>query len=98
MRAVLTRVVEGPGHTPAAQRRAAFANEGPAGAAGAFVAKVARDATAVTDDDIAALRADGLPEDAVFELAVCAAVGEAERQRAAAMRALDAAFGAGDEA
>ncbi|MGH7481994.1 MAG: hypothetical protein ACRELV_07550 [Longimicrobiales bacterium] len=40
-----------------------------------FVDKVARHAYRVTDEDVATLRAAGYSEDAIFELAVSAAVG-----------------------
>ncbi len=73
-------VLETPGSTPPALRRAAFriAAGGQADAEDAiraFVQKVASKAHAVTDDDIAALRAAGLDEDAVFELTLSAAMG-----------------------
>jgi alkylhydroperoxidase family enzyme len=56
-----------------------------------LVEKVARHAFRVTDEDVAAARSAGLREDQVFELVVCAAVGEAHRQHEAALAALDAA-------
>ena len=52
----------------------------------------------VTDDDIAAARASGLSEDQVFEIVVCAAVGQATRQYDAAMAALGAATDKGEYA
>jgi alkylhydroperoxidase family enzyme len=42
---------------------------------GGFVDQVARNATNVRDEDIAALTADGLDEEAVFEAIVAAALG-----------------------
>jgi alkylhydroperoxidase family enzyme len=45
----------------------------------------------VTDDDIAAARGAGLSEDQIFEIVVCAAVGQATRQCDAAVTALEAA-------
>jgi alkylhydroperoxidase family enzyme len=40
-----------------------------------YVDKVALHAFKITDDDIAALRANGHSEDAIFELTLCAALG-----------------------
>jgi alkylhydroperoxidase/carboxymuconolactone decarboxylase family protein YurZ len=47
----------------------------------------------VTDQDIAAAIASGHSEDQVFEIVVCAAVGQANRQYESAFAALDAATG-----
>jgi hypothetical protein len=40
-----------------------------------FVDQIARDATGIKDGDVAALRADGFDEEAVFEAIVAAALG-----------------------
>lgn len=78
-------VLDTPGHTPTAVRRAALARatrpggpaEGlPAQLAG-YVDKVAQHAYRVTDDDVAALQRVDSSEDAVFEITVSAAVGAA---------------------
>jgi hypothetical protein len=45
----------------------------------------------VTDEDVEAVKAAGLSEDDIFELAVCAALGQSARQLAAALAALDEA-------
>lgn len=89
--AVVARVLEGPGHAPAAQRRAAFENQGVPEAARKLVDKVARYAHKVVDEDVAAAKAAGLTEDQIFELTVCAALGQATRQLEAALAALDEA-------
>ena len=47
----------------------------------------------VTDEDIAAARASGLSEDQIFEIVVCAAIGQAKRQYDTALEALEAATG-----
>lgn len=91
-RAAVARILEGDGTTPRGDRRAAFDGAGLAGPLGAFVGKVAAHAHRITDDDIAALRNAGLDEDAIFELAVCAAIGEATRQHETAMAALESAL------
>jgi hypothetical protein len=89
--AVIALILEGDGHTPRAERRAAFDNAVHGGQLEMLVQKVARDAYKVTDEDVAAARASGLSEDQVFELVVCAAVGEASRQYDSGVAALEAA-------
>lgn len=88
---VIKRILEGEGVATREQRRAAFANEGVPDAARALVDKVAKTAYRVTDEDIAAAKAAGLAEDAIFELVVCAAVGQSSRQLESALAALEAA-------
>ncbi|MDO9020897.1 MAG: hypothetical protein Q8S73_32275 [Deltaproteobacteria bacterium] len=91
--ALVTRILEGDGRASPAQRRAAFAREGLDEPLQTLVRKVAEHAHRVTDADVAAARAAGLSEDQVFELVVCAAVGQASRQYDAALAALRAAEG-----
>jgi alkylhydroperoxidase family enzyme len=80
------------GHASPALRRSVMrgARLGP-DALDALVTKVALSPTAVTDDDVAAVLGAGLTEEQVFELVVCAAVGQAARQHAAGLAALAAA-------
>lgn len=87
-RAVVTRVLEGDGRAPRAQRRAAFENAGLVGPLGALIDKVAKRPTRITDEDLAAVKASGLSEDQIFELVVCAALGQATRQYETALEAL----------
>jgi alkylhydroperoxidase family enzyme len=89
--ALVTRILEGEGHAPQVQRRAAFDNEGLTPPLSALVDKVALQPVRVTDDDVAAVHASGVSEDQIFELVVCAAVGQATRQYEAALEALAAA-------
>jgi hypothetical protein len=56
-----------------------------------LIGKVNDQAFKVTDHDIASALASGLSEDQVFEMVVCAAVGQATRQYDTAIAALDAA-------
>jgi len=91
--ALTTRILEGDGQLPSSGRQAAFHNRGVRGPAGALVDKVARQAWRVRDEDFAAAQATGLNEDQVFEMVVCAAIGQATRQYEAALAALDAATG-----
>ena len=90
-RALVTRILEGDGTASHAQRRAAFDNAGLAKPLHVLVDKVAMHAYKVTVEDIAAARAAGLSEDQIFELVVCAAIGQATRQYDTALAALEAA-------
>jgi alkylhydroperoxidase family enzyme len=92
-KAVVARILEGDGKASHTQRRAAFNNTGLAEPLSTLVDKVARHAYRVTDEDIAAARASGLSEDEVFEIVVCAAIGQATRQYEAALAALEVATG-----
>lgn len=58
-----------------------------------LVDKVARHASRITDEDINAVGAFGLSEDQIFEIVVCAAIGQAARQHDAALAALKAGTG-----
>lgn len=90
-RALVARILEGKGTAPHAQRRAAFDNAPLDEAVKTLVRKVTERAHSVTDDDIARAQGAGLSEDQIFELVVCAAVGQATRQFESAAAALDAA-------
>ena len=89
-KALARRILEGAGKASPSERRAAFNNSGLAEPLGALVDKVARHAYRVTDEDIIAARVSGLSEDQVFEIVVCAAIGQATRQYDTAIAALDA--------
>ena len=58
-----------------------------------LIDKVARRAHRVTDEDVTAVRFAGLNEDQVFEIVVCAAIGQATRQHDNALAALASASG-----
>ena len=68
-----------------AQRRAAFDNAELEEPLHTLIEKVAKHSGQVTDDDIRAVRASGLSEDQIFELVVCAAVGQATREYESAL-------------
>jgi len=91
--ALTSRILEGQGKASPSDRRAAFNNSGLAEPLGTLVEQVARHAHRVTDEDIAAARESGLSEDQVFEIVVCAAIGQATRQYDTALAALEAATG-----
>jgi hypothetical protein len=92
-KALVTRILEGDGKAPRAQRRAAFDNVETAEPMRTLLQKVALSAHTVTDDDVAAARRSDRNEDQVFELVVCAAIGQATRQHDSALAALAAATG-----
>ncbi|MGV9799744.1 hypothetical protein ACWDTP_17020 [Mycobacterium sp. NPDC003449] len=79
------RVRDGAGKAPVPLRRAAYDNAGLDEPLRTLVEKVAHRSDQVTDADIAEARAAGLTEDEVFEIVVCAAVGQAGRQYTAAL-------------
>jgi alkylhydroperoxidase family enzyme len=89
-KALITRITEGDGVATGDQRRAAFAGTGPEPAR-VLVEKVTKHAYKVTDEDIAEAKAAGLSEDQIFELVICAAIGQANRQLENALGALDQA-------
>jgi alkylhydroperoxidase/carboxymuconolactone decarboxylase family protein YurZ len=87
-RELVARVLEGSGKAPAELRRAAFENAGLDEPIRTLIEKVASHAYRVTDEDVAAVRGTGLSEDQIFEIVVCAAVGQASRQYSSARAAL----------
>jgi hypothetical protein len=93
LRGALTeRILDGEGTASRSQRRAAFENAPLAEPLGTLIQKVATQATAVTDRDIGAARASGLTEDQIFEIVVCAAVGQSMRQCESGRAALESAI------
>jgi hypothetical protein len=90
-KAVVARILEGEGKASHAQRRAAFDNAGLPEPVSTLIQKVAKQAYKVTDEDFAAAKASGLSEDQIFEIVVCAAIGQATRQYDTALAALTAA-------
>ena len=90
---LIERVLEGEGRASREIRRGAFDNEGLAEPMRTFVDKVAHRARTVTDADIGTLRQAGLSEDQIYEIVVCAAIGQATRQYQNALAALSAATG-----
>ena len=95
---VVQRILEGDGLAPRPQRRAAFDDGDLAEPLRTLVHKVVNQSWKVTDGDIAAVRAAGQTEDQIFELVICAAVGQANRQYEDAMAALEAAIAGSDHA
>ena len=90
-KALLRRVLEGDGKTSAIERRSAFNNRCLSEPLRLLVDKVAVNASSVDDGDISRARQSGLSEEQVFEIVVCAAIGQASRQFDRAKAALEAA-------
>ena len=92
-RELVARVLGNDGTAPLDLRRAAFANADLDEPIRTLIEKVAHQAYSVTDGDVAAARSAGLSEDQIFEIVVCAAIGQAERQYNKALAALAGATG-----
>jgi hypothetical protein len=91
-RELIARVLEGEGKAAPELRRAAFDNAGLSEPISTLIDKVAEHAYQVTDEDVVAIRAAGLSEDQIFEIVICAAIGQASRQYADALAALASAL------
>ena len=89
--AIVTRVLEGTGTASRAERHAAFNNALVVEPLRGLISKVAERPIQITDDDFTAVKESGLTEDQIFELVICAAVGQATRQYESALEALAAA-------
>jgi hypothetical protein len=92
-KALIARICGGGGAAPVAERRSAFNNAELPAPLGVIVSKILNRPPEITDSDIAALRASNLSEDHIFEIAVCAAVGQAARRYDDAMAALEGTTG-----
>jgi hypothetical protein len=87
-RALVDRILNGDGRASADQRAHAFSNDGLSPPLDALIGKVATRPTQVTEADFAAAKAAGFSEDQLFELVVCAAVGQSARLYEAGLAAL----------
>jgi hypothetical protein len=94
-RALQDRVVQGEGRASPEQRARAFGNEGLSAPLDGLLGNVAARPAQVTDADFAAARAAGFTEDELFELVICAAVGQSARLYDAGLAALADAAGGG---
>jgi hypothetical protein len=95
-RALVDRVLNGDGRASAEQRARAFGNDGLAPPLDALIDKVANRPAQVTDADFAATKASGFSEDQLFELVICAAVGQSTRLYDAGLAALAEATVSGE--
>jgi alkylhydroperoxidase family enzyme len=85
---LVNRIRRGPGQAPAEQRVRAFDNAELPEPLGRLVDKVATRSAQVTDADFATALEAGFTGDQLFELVICAAVGESTRQYDAGLAAL----------
>jgi hypothetical protein len=94
-RALVDRVLNGEGKASAEQRACAFGNDGLSPPLDTLIGKIVNSPVQVTEADLAAAKASGCTEDQVFELVVCAAVGQSDRLYGAGLAALAEATGEG---
>ena len=87
------RILNGDGRCSATQRREAFEGLSDSQPLGELLQKVRMSPHSVSDGDVERALAAGLSEDQLFELVVCAAVGQSARQYDAALAALAAVSG-----
>ena len=95
-RALVDRVLTGEGRASEEQRAQAFSNDGLAQPLDALIDKVATRPAQVTDADFAAAKASGFSEDELFELVICAAIGQSTRLYEAGLAALAEATGSSE--
>ena len=88
---LITRILQGDGKASREQRGAAFANADVPKPLRALIDKVTMNAYLVTDNDVVAAKTSGLSEHQIFEMVVCATIGQADRQYEQALAALEAA-------
>jgi alkylhydroperoxidase family enzyme len=87
-RLLVRRVLHGLGEAPEDQRAGAFRNDEIPEPLRPLLQKVATRSDHVTDADYATALAAGFTDDQLFELVVCAAVGESTRQYEVGLAAL----------
>ena len=87
-RALQDRILSGEGRSSPEQRARAFGNAELSQPLAGLLGKVATRPAQVTDADFAAARAAGFSEDELFELVICAAVGQSAKRYDAGLAAL----------
>ena len=85
---LVNRILRGSGRAPADQRARAFDNAELAEPLRPLLDKVATNSAQVTDADFATATEAGFTDDQLFELVICAAVGQSTRQYEAGLAAL----------
>ena len=96
-KALEDRILKGEGRASPDQRARAFNNAGLPEPLQALLGKVATRPAQVTQADFAAAKASGFSEDQLFELVICAAVGQSTRQYEAGLAALAEAIANGED-
>lgn len=87
-RLLVNRILRGPGRAPADQRARAFDGAELPEPLRPLLDKVAIRSAQVTDADFARATEAGFTDDQLFELVICAAVGQSSRQYEAGLAAL----------
>jgi hypothetical protein len=87
-RALVDCILKGEGKASLELRARAFSNVGVPPPLQALIGRVVTTPTVVTDADFAASKASGFTEDQLFELVICAAVGQSTRLYEAGLAAL----------
>ena len=95
-RALVERLLDGAGAASAEQRVRAFGDVGLAAPLDVLIDGVLARPGRVSEADFAAAKAAGFSEDQLFELVVCAAVGQSTRMYEAGLAALDEATSGGE--
>jgi alkylhydroperoxidase family enzyme len=95
-RALVDRVLTGDGRASVEQRARAFGNDGLAPPLSALIDKVANRPAQLTDTDFGAAKASGFSQDQLFELVICAAIGQSTRLYEAGLAALAEATVSGE--
>lgn len=85
---LVNRIVHGAGRAPADQRARAFDNAELPEPLRPLLDKVATKSAQVTNADFATAMQAGFTDDQLFELVICAAVGQSTRQYEAGLAAL----------
>jgi hypothetical protein len=91
VKAIEQRILTGTGTASAELRAKSFANRDLAEPLATLVDKVAKRSFQVSDADLAAAIRAGFTEDQLFELVICAAVGESNRMYRTGLAALSKA-------
>jgi hypothetical protein len=95
-KALEDRILNAEGATSPDERARAFNDAGLAEPLRTLLDKVATKPAQVTDADFAAAKASGCSEEQLFELVICAAVGQSARQYEAGLAALAEALADGE--
>jgi len=90
---LVNRILHGAGRAPADERARAFDNAKLPEPLRPLLDKVATKSAQVTDADFATAVDAGFTDDQLFELVICAAVGQSTRQYEAGLAALAEAIG-----
>jgi alkylhydroperoxidase/carboxymuconolactone decarboxylase family protein YurZ len=85
---LVNRILHGSGRAPADHRARAFGNGELPEPLRPLLDKVATKSAQVTDADFATAMEAGFTDDQIFELVICAAVGQSTRQYEAGLAAL----------